>query len=81
MLNDKTILITGGTGSFGKKCLKMIFDIMIPFPQLLVFCLQFLDIRKLLLQYFQFFLINNRFFFMPVNLSYGMKKIRQKYKV
>lgn len=26
MLNDKTILITGGTGSFGKKCLKMIFE-------------------------------------------------------
>lgn len=26
MLNNKTILITGGTGSFGKKCLKMIFD-------------------------------------------------------
>lgn len=26
MLNGKTILITGGTGSFGKKCLKMIFD-------------------------------------------------------
>lgn len=25
MLNDKTILITGGTGSFGKKCLQMIF--------------------------------------------------------
>lgn len=24
MLNDKTILITGGTGSFGKKCLEMI---------------------------------------------------------
>ena len=26
MLNNKTILITGGTGSFGKKCLKMIFE-------------------------------------------------------
>lgn len=26
MLNDKTILITGGTGSFGKKCLQMIFQ-------------------------------------------------------
>ena len=26
MLNGKTILITGGTGSFGKKFLKMIFD-------------------------------------------------------
>ncbi|MEG1457931.1 MAG: UDP-N-acetylglucosamine 4,6-dehydratase (inverting) [Acetivibrio sp.] len=26
MLNDKTILITGGTGSFGKKFLKMIFE-------------------------------------------------------
>lgn len=26
MLNDKTILITGGTGSFGKKCLTMIFE-------------------------------------------------------
>lgn len=26
MLNDKTVLITGGTGSFGKKCLKMIFE-------------------------------------------------------
>ncbi len=26
MLNDKVILITGGTGSFGKKCLQMIFD-------------------------------------------------------
>lgn len=26
MLNDKTILITGGTGSFGKKFLEMIFD-------------------------------------------------------
>ena len=26
MLNGKTILITGGTGSFGKKCLKMIFE-------------------------------------------------------
>lgn len=26
MLNDKTILITGGTGSFGKKFLKMVFD-------------------------------------------------------
>ena len=26
MLNDKTILITGGTGSFGKKCLQMIFE-------------------------------------------------------
>ena len=25
MLNDKTILITGGTGSFGKKFLEMIF--------------------------------------------------------
>ncbi|MBN2122694.1 MAG: UDP-N-acetylglucosamine 4,6-dehydratase (inverting) [Deltaproteobacteria bacterium] len=25
MLNDKVILITGGTGSFGKKCAKMIF--------------------------------------------------------
>ena len=25
MLNNKTILITGGTGSFGKKCLEMIF--------------------------------------------------------
>lgn len=26
MLNNKTVLITGGTGSFGKKCLKMIFE-------------------------------------------------------
>lgn len=26
MLNNKTILITGGTGSFGKKCLQMIFQ-------------------------------------------------------
>ena len=26
MLNDKTILITGGTGSFGKKFLEMIFQ-------------------------------------------------------
>ena len=26
MLNDKVILITGGTGSFGKKCLQMIFE-------------------------------------------------------
>lgn len=26
MLNNKTILITGGTGSFGKKCLQMIFE-------------------------------------------------------
>lgn len=26
MLNNKVILITGGTGSFGKKCLKMIFE-------------------------------------------------------
>lgn len=26
MLDNKTILITGGTGSFGKKCLQMIFD-------------------------------------------------------
>lgn len=26
MLNDKTILITGGTGSFGKKFLEMIFE-------------------------------------------------------
>ena len=26
MLNDKTILITGGTGSFGKKFIKMIFE-------------------------------------------------------
>lgn len=25
MLNDKSILITGGTGSFGKKCVEMIF--------------------------------------------------------
>ena len=25
MLNDKTILITGGTGSFGKKFIEMIF--------------------------------------------------------
>jgi UDP-N-acetylglucosamine 4,6-dehydratase len=24
MLNDKTILITGGTGSFGKKCTEII---------------------------------------------------------
>lgn len=26
MLNNKTILITGGTGSFGKKCIEMIFS-------------------------------------------------------
>ena len=26
MLNDKRILITGGTGSFGKMCVKMVFD-------------------------------------------------------
>ena len=26
MLNNKTILVTGGTGSFGKKFLEMIFD-------------------------------------------------------
>lgn len=26
MLNNKTILITGGTGSFGKKCISMIFQ-------------------------------------------------------
>ncbi len=26
MLNDSTILITGGTGSFGKKCIEMIFQ-------------------------------------------------------
>ena len=26
MLNGKTILITGGTGSFGKKFLEMIFE-------------------------------------------------------
>ena len=26
MLNNKTILITGGTGSFGKKFLEMILD-------------------------------------------------------
>lgn len=26
MLDNKTILITGGTGSFGKKCLQMIFE-------------------------------------------------------
>ncbi len=26
MLNDKVILITGGTGSFGKKCLQMMFE-------------------------------------------------------
>jgi len=26
MLNDKTILITGGTGSFGKKCTKLILE-------------------------------------------------------
>ena len=26
MLSDKTILITGGTGSFGKKFLEMIFE-------------------------------------------------------
>lgn len=26
MLNDKTILVTGGTGSFGKKFLKMVFE-------------------------------------------------------
>ena len=26
MLNNKTILITGGTGAFGKKCLQMIFQ-------------------------------------------------------
>ena len=26
MLNNKTILITGGTGSFGKKFLEMIFE-------------------------------------------------------
>lgn len=26
MLNNKTILITGGTGSFGRKCLQMIFQ-------------------------------------------------------
>lgn len=26
MLNNKTILITGGTGSFGKKCMEMIFE-------------------------------------------------------
>lgn len=26
MLNDKTILITGDTGSFGKKIIQMIFE-------------------------------------------------------
>lgn len=26
MFNDKTILITGGTGSFGKKCIKMLLE-------------------------------------------------------
>ena len=26
MLNNQTILITGGTGSFGKKCIEMIFE-------------------------------------------------------
>jgi UDP-N-acetylglucosamine 4,6-dehydratase/5-epimerase len=26
LLNDKTILITGGTGSFGKKCAKIILN-------------------------------------------------------
>lgn len=26
MLNDKTILITGGTGSFGKKFTKLVLD-------------------------------------------------------
>lgn len=30
MLNDKTILITGGTGSFGKKFLEMIFSQYMP---------------------------------------------------
>lgn len=27
MLNDKTILITGGTGSFGHKFIQIIFEI------------------------------------------------------
>lgn len=26
MLNDKTILVTGGTGSFGKKATEIIFN-------------------------------------------------------
>ena len=26
MLNDKSILITGGTGSFGKKFIEMVFE-------------------------------------------------------
>lgn len=30
MLNDSTILITGGTGSFGKKCIEMIFQHFLP---------------------------------------------------
>ncbi len=36
MLNDKTILITGGTGSFGKKCAEMILETYKP-KKLIIF--------------------------------------------
>jgi FlaA1/EpsC-like NDP-sugar epimerase len=37
MLNDKTILITGGTGSFGQKCTEIIFKKYKP-KKLIIFC-------------------------------------------
>ena len=37
MLNDKVILITGGTGSFGKKCTEIILKRYKP-KKLIVFC-------------------------------------------
>ena len=30
MFNDKTILITGGTGSFGKHCVKTLLERYVP---------------------------------------------------
>lgn len=30
MLNGKTVLVTGGTGSFGKKFMEMVLHVIIP---------------------------------------------------
>ncbi len=62
MLNGKTILVTGGTGSFGKKFIKTVFE-------------KYPDVKKIIIysrDEFKQFMMSNNFYSIKKNLDFSL---------